>query len=165
LRPETQDPEVFADGIHNICEAQERVARRYLDDGSIEDACPPLKALLYIMAEGHYQGRTIHDPQIRGLFDREALLASDWYRERLEVKQARDIALARRQVQNLQEFLELRHYADVAEELDIAGRLARAKTRLTTVQDPAYLDALVGTLGADPLQPARQCQEQVRQAA
>jgi hypothetical protein len=165
LRPETQDPAVFADGVHNICEAQERVARRYLEDGSIEDACPPLKALLYIMAEGHYQGRTVHDPLIRGLFERETLLASDWYRERLEVKQVRDIALARRQIHSLQEFLELRHYADVAESLDIAGRLARAKTRLTTVQDPAYLDALTGTIGADPLQPARECQEAGRRAA
>ena len=165
LRPETQDPEVFADGVHNICEAQERVARRYIEDGSIEDACPPLKALLYIMADGHYQGRTIHDPLIRDRFDREALLGSDWYRERLEVKQTRDIALARRQVHSLQEFLDLRHYADVAESLDIAARLERAKSRLATVQDPAYLDALTGTIGADPLQPARECQEAGRQAA
>lgn len=156
LRPETQDPEVFADGVHNICEAQERVARRYLEDGSIEDACPPLKALLHIMAEGHYEGCTVQDPRIRALFTRQALLESDWYRERLEVKQTRDIALARRLVQQLQQFLDLPHYADVAEELDIAGRLERAKARLAKVQDPAYVDGLIGTLGADPLQPARE---------
>ena len=156
LRPETQDLSVFVDGVENICEAQERVARRYLEDGSIEDACPPLRALIHIMAEGHYQGHNIRHPAIRGLFTREALLASNWYRERLEVKQQRDIQLARRLVHNLQQFLELRHYADEAHRLDADARLERAKARLATVQDPAYLDALIGTLGADPLQPARE---------
>ena len=165
LRPETQDLAVFVDGVENICEAQERVARRYLEDGSIEDACPPLRALIHIMAEGHYQGRTIRDPAIRGLFTREALLASDWYRERLEVKQQRDIQLARRLVHNLQQFLELRHYADEAHRLDANARLERAKARLATVQDPAYLDALVGTLGADPLQPARETLSQASRRA
>ncbi len=166
LRPETQDLAVFVDGVENICEAQERVARRYIEDGSIEDACPPLKALLYIMAEGHYQGRQVQDPAIRALFTREALLASDWYQERLEVQQARDIQLARRLVVSVQQFLELRHYADEADRLDAAARLERAKARLATVQDPAYLDALVGPLGADPLQPARETLlEAQRQAA
>ncbi len=166
LRPETQGMAVFVDGVENICEAQERVARRYLEDGSIEDACPPLRALIHIMAEGHYQGRTVHDPIIRSLFSREALLASDWYQERLEVQQSRDIQLARRLVFNVQQFLDLSHYADEADRLDAAARLERAKARLATVQDPAYLDALVGTLGADPLQPARQAHvREERQAA
>ncbi|MBK1719106.1 hypothetical protein CKO27_15895 [Thiocystis violacea] len=156
LRPETQDLGVFVDGVENIREAQERVARRYLEDGSIEDACPPLQALIHIMAEGHHQGRTIRDPAVRDLFSRESLLASDWYRERLEVKQARDVQLARRLVFNLQQFLELSHYADEADRLDAAARLERAKAQLARARDPAYLDALVGTLGADPLQPARQ---------
>src|ERR1044071_2436251 len=42
LRPESQDLESFVDGIHNISEAQQRVARQAFDDGSIDDACPPL---------------------------------------------------------------------------------------------------------------------------
>ncbi|HFD80032.1 MAG TPA: hypothetical protein ENK05_06530, partial [Gammaproteobacteria bacterium] len=50
LKPETQGLEVFIDGIDNIVEAQQRVAQQYIDDGSIEDACPPLQALLHIMA-------------------------------------------------------------------------------------------------------------------
>jgi hypothetical protein len=156
LRPETQDLAVFVDGVENICEAQERVARRYLEDGSIEDACPPLKALIHIMAQGHYQGRNVCHPAVRALFTRDALLVSDWYRERLEVKQQRDIHLARRLVLNLQKFIELRHYADEVDRLDAAARLERAKVRLATVQDPAFLDTLVGTLGADPLRPARE---------
>jgi hypothetical protein len=165
LRPETQDLEVFVDGIENICEAQQRVAQRYLDDGSIEDACPPLRALIQIMATGHDHGRTIHDPAIRALFTRDALLASDWYRERLEIKQARDIRHAQRLVEHLHQFLAQRHYADEAKRLDASARLERARARVAQVRDPAYLDSLVGTLGADPLGPPRQAMDRSERIA
>jgi len=155
LRPETQDPAVFADGVNNIVEAQQRVAQRYLDDGSVEDACPPLKALIHIMAEGGYQGMDAHDPRFRAMFTRDYLLASDWYRERLETKQQRDIALWRRHVHSLQQFLNLASHADEAERLDIAGRLRRAQEELERVQGADYLASLAGTIGADPLRPAR----------
>jgi hypothetical protein len=59
-------------------------------------------------------------------------------------------------VLNLQQFMELRHYADEADRLDAAARLERAKSDLARVQEPAYLDALVGTIGADPLGPSRE---------
>ncbi|MGD8590039.1 MAG: hypothetical protein PVG22_14530, partial [Chromatiales bacterium] len=153
LKPETQGLEVFVDGIENIVEAQQRVGQQYLDDGSVEDACPPLKALLYIMATGEYQGKTVHDPAIRGMFSRDYLLASDWYRERLEIKQQRDTLLFQRHLDYLQDFLERPGYADVVESLGIRERLARAEQRLAGARDPAYLESLVGTLGADPLRP------------
>jgi len=69
LKPETQDLEAFIDGINNICEAHQRVALNYFEDGSIDDACPPLKALLHIMAHGSYEGRDIHHPSIRKMFE------------------------------------------------------------------------------------------------
>ncbi|MCP5137361.1 MAG: hypothetical protein H6981_11240 [Gammaproteobacteria bacterium] len=153
LRPETQDLGVFADGVHNICEAQQRVAQRYLDDGSVEEACPPLKALLHIMANGEYQGRDVHDPAIRALFTRESLLASDWYRTRLETKQQRDIALWERHVAYLDHFMGLQGHNDVVSRMDIAGRLEQARQRLEAVRSPAYLSSLSGTIGADPMQP------------
>ncbi len=156
LRPETQDLACFVDGIDNIVEAQQRVAQRYLDDGSIDDACPPLRALLQVMARGSYQGLGAHDPAFRAMFSRAYLLASDWYRERLEVKQERDIALWRRHVHSLQQFLDLPAYADEAVRLEVPARLAAAKAQLARVQSPAYLDSLVGTIGADPLRPARE---------
>jgi hypothetical protein len=151
LKPETQGLAVFVDGIENIVEAQQRVGQQYLDDGSVEDACPPLKALLYIMATGGYQGKTVQDPAIRGMFTRDYLLASDWYRERLEVKQRRDTLLYQRQLDYLRDFLERPGYADVVENLGIRERLAQAEQRLAAVREPAYLESLVGTLGADPL--------------
>ena len=155
LKPETQGLAVFVDGVDNIVEAQRRVAQRYLDDGSIEDACPPLQALLHIMAEGHYSGMDAHHPQIRAMFTREHLLSSDWYRERLEVKQERDVALWRRHVHSLQQFLDLPNYADQADRLGIRERLGAARAKLAQVQSREYLDGLVGTIGADPLRPAR----------
>lgn len=156
LKPEIQDPAVFADGVHNIVEAQQRVAAQYIADGSIDDACPPLRALLHIMAEGNFRGMDAHDPRIRSMFTREHLLASDWYHERLETKQQRDITLWQRHVQSLQEFLGLANYADEAERLGIATRLELAKTKLAHVQSATYRDELIGTIGADPLAPARE---------
>ena len=155
LRPETQDLEVFVDGIDNIVEAQQKVAQRYLDDGSVDDACPPLRALLHIMASGEYRGKDAHHPEIRAMFTRDYLLQSDWYRERLEIKQERDTALWRRHVHSLQQFLDLPNYADQAERLGIQDLLQQARARLKRVQSPDYLEELVGTIGADPLRPAR----------
>ena len=83
LKPELQDPALFGAGVEAIVETQRRVAMNYFEDGSIEAAYPPLKALLYLMAQGCYEGRGVDDPAIRGMFTREALLAGDWYRERL----------------------------------------------------------------------------------
>ena len=77
LRPETQDPESFADGVQYIMEAYERVALQYFEDGSIEEACPPLKVLLSIMAYGEHEGRDERHPEVRRMFTREALLTSE----------------------------------------------------------------------------------------
>ncbi len=90
LKPEIQDFDVYVDGINNIVEAQQGVALQYLQDGSIEDACPPLQALLLVMATGKYAGMDAHHPEFRAMFTRTSLLASDWYHERLEIKQQRD---------------------------------------------------------------------------
>jgi hypothetical protein len=151
LKPETQDLVVFVDGVENIVEAQQRVGQQYLEDGSVEDACPPLKALLYIMAEGEYQGKSVHDPAIRAMFTREYLLASDWYWERLRIKQQRETALYQRHVANLRDFLTRPGYADVIENLAIKQRLEQAERRLQEIQQERYVQSLVGTLGADPL--------------
>ncbi|MGF1548815.1 MAG: hypothetical protein ACFCUG_15985 [Thiotrichales bacterium] len=156
LKPELQDKAAFVDGVHNIVESQRQVAQRYLDDGTIEDACPPLRALLFIMAEGHFHGQDVHAPAIRQLFTRDYLLACDWYQERLEVKQQRDIALWKRHVHSLEDFLRLRHYASVAETLRARESLDVARARLTAAQSPAYRASLVGTIGADPLRPPRE---------
>jgi hypothetical protein len=149
LRPETQDLESFADGVDNIVEAQRRVAQNYLEDGSVNDACPPLRAILHIMATGHYEGKDVSHPEIRGMFTREALLASDWYQERLSIKQQRDVALWQRHEENLQRFLERQNLLAEAEREHYAGLLEQARKEQAYVSGAQYLNDLSGTLGAD----------------
>ncbi|MGR9099102.1 MAG: hypothetical protein ACU826_00900, partial [Gammaproteobacteria bacterium] len=155
LKPESQDMEVFVDGVNNIVETQEKVAGQYLEDGSVNDACPPLYALLHIMANGEFEGKDAHHPEIRRMFTRDYLLASDWYRERLEVKQRRDIDLWRRHVKSLESFLSKHSHVTEAERMHVDERLTHAREKLRIVEDEGYLDFLIGTIGADPLGPPR----------
>ena len=120
LRPEKQDRALFVAGVEAIVEAQRLVALNYFEDGSVEAACPPIKALLHIMAFGQYEGMTASDPRIRDLFTRESLLASDWYRERLRAKQSIDIALWTRHRQTIVATTE-EHLARVSSESYLAG--------------------------------------------
>ena len=151
LRPEIQDLAVFADGVANIVEAQQRVAEAYFADGTIEDACPPIRALLHIMAHGRFQGKDANHPEIRALFTREALLASDWYQERLATRQQREVALWERHIRSLSEFLARAGHKDEASRLGIAERLEHARAELERVSSREHLAALVGTIGADPI--------------
>jgi hypothetical protein len=107
------------------------------------------------MATGKYSGMDVHHPDIRAMFTREHLLTSDWYQERLEIKQQRDMALWQRHVDSLQHYLEDSDYQDEAERLGISDRLEMAQHKLERVRQPEYLASLVGTLGADPLTPPR----------
>ena len=93
LRPETQDLDVFADGVlaGNIVATHERVAKSYFADGSLALACPPLHALLEIMANGRTDaGHGLASPEVRSLFTRERVVGSDWYKARLDAKQRSD---------------------------------------------------------------------------
>ena len=118
--------------------------------------------VLMIMAAGSYSGMDAHHPEIRAMFTRESLLASDWYKERLHTKQRRDIGMWTRHVNHLQRFLDVQDYKDESQRLDIPQRLQMAKQKLAAVQEPDYIESLVGTLGADPLtRPAIQVEEPV----
>jgi hypothetical protein len=148
LRPELQGIEPFVAGIDAIVETQTRVAQSYFDDGSIEGACPPLKALLHVMVQGHCAGLTAADPAFRALFTRESLLASDWYAERLRTKQRRDVALLRRHELALDAASALRRQRPQI----FQERAELVAQELARVSSPEYLDELTGTLGADPFE-------------
>jgi len=150
LQPEKQDLAVFADGVDNIVGAMRKAAGHYFSDGSIATACPPLQALLHIMRDGTWEGRKADDPVFRALFTRESLLASDWYRARLEAQRTVDIHLAESQARYLEQFLTRTNYADVATRLNIRGRLSQCLIAARTARDPGYLKKLAGTLGAEP---------------
>ncbi len=151
LRPETQDYDSFADGILYITEAHQRVASNYLKDGSVDLACPPLRALLHIMAEGNYKGKDVHAPEIRELFTLDSMLSSDWYAERLKARRQRDQQLWQRHVQYLQNFLNSAEGARDAQRLNIQQRLQQAQDQLSRVSSSDYLQELHGCLGADRL--------------
>jgi hypothetical protein len=159
LRPETQDLEAFVDGVHNITEAQERVALQAFEDGSIDDACPPLRALLSIMAHGQFEGKDAHHPDIRRLFTREALEASDWYHERLATRKRSDERLWRRHVGALDAWLAENDRAASPLMALMRRRRALAAAQLDRVSAPAYLDSLRGTLGTDPSLESHRVQE------
>jgi len=146
LRPEKQDMDAFAAGVDAIVAAQKRVAENYFFDGSVDAACPPLRALLHIMARGQWEGMGIGDPRLRAMFSRESVLASDWYQERLHAKQERDIALWSRHIASLETFAA----GPGARQFDVTGRLAEARAQMARVSSVAYLAELVGTIGADP---------------
>ncbi|MCP4507860.1 MAG: hypothetical protein GY826_15890, partial [Fuerstiella sp.] len=135
-----------------IAEAHERVARNYLDDGSIDLACPPLRALLHIMAEGTYLGKDIHDPEIRQLFSLESMLQSEWYVERLKTRRQRDQQLWQRHVTYLQTFVSQPEFEPDVERLGLKSRLEKATIRLAEVSSSDYLQQLHGCIGADRLQ-------------
>jgi hypothetical protein len=148
LKPETQDMESFVDGVNNVYEAQQRVAQIYLKDGSIEDACPPLKALIHIMAYGRFEDKTITDSAIRSMFTREYLLQSDWYLERLKIKQERDCQLWQ---QHRDYVLKRMSEIESTDSLNpvFVDKLIEIDKKLAYISTPAYLESLQGTLGAD----------------
>ncbi len=147
LRPEKQDLQEFAEGVNAIVAAQRRVALEYFEDGSAEAACPPVKALLHIMAYGDYQGKRECDPEIRAMFTRESLLASDWYRERLRAQQALDIVRWTKHRDAVKSFMAS---ATPVSQVNLVCRLATAEEHLRQAESESYLATLVGTLGADP---------------
>lgn len=151
LRPELQDMNIFADGVDNIVTTQQRVARLYFEDGSINQACPPLRALLHLMRDGQWEGKDLAHPEFRTLFERATLLTSPWYQQRLEAKQNLDRNLWRRHADYLERFSKMPSHADEAARLHIPDRLREARVTLEEVSSSSYLKKLSGTLGVEPL--------------
>ena len=156
LRPELQDMDIFADGVANIVATHQRVAESYFTDGSISMACPPLRALLEIMAHGRSeQGHGLESPELREMFTRESVLASDWYAARLDTKQRSDEARLKRAVASLYEFLDNPDNAGVANRLGLAARREQAQGERVRVGSAEYRAGLVGTLGLQVLDDVR----------
>ena len=152
LKPELQDMETFVTGMKTIIAAHKEAALNYFEDGSIEQACPPLKALLHIMAYGEYEGKGLDSDEIRGRFTRDSMLKSDWYHARLKSQQAQDTQSWTAHVDYLKHFLAKESHSSVAQRLDIESRLTAAKAQLDRVKSAQHLADLIGTLGRQPIQ-------------
>ena len=153
LRPETQDMDTFAQSIQNLTLTEKRVAEGFMKDGTYEALCPPLKALIHIMIDGEFEGKDRHHPEIRKMFNRDTVLNSDWYKERLLVKQQRDINLWTKNIEYLSRFINMKSFAEASENLAVPAKLETAKKKLARVKSIDHLKFLDGTLGADPLRP------------
>ncbi|GGL43374.1 hypothetical protein H9L10_07420 [Phycicoccus endophyticus] len=152
LAPELQGADVYADSVEVIIETHRRVAQSYIDDGTIELAVPPLRALLQYMALGKTdEGWTLQSPELRSQFTRESVLASDWYAERLDAKRSYDIDHYERSVADLERFLAGDTNADTADRLHVQRRLQDVTAELARVSAPGYAAELVGTVGRQPL--------------
>ncbi len=151
LKPEVQSMEDFADGINNITEAQQKVALSYFADGSVNAAIPPLKILLHIMAYGEYEGKTIDNPELRKYFDREYVVNSDWYKERLARKQQQNLDFITNQLANLEAFAAAKENVELVDEMDIKNRISIAKDKIEYIKSEQYIIDITGTVGSDPL--------------
>ena len=152
LRPELQDEGIYADSLDIIAETHRRVAQSYFDDGTIELAIPPLRALLEIMANGTTaDGHDLDSAEVRGLFDRDTVLNSDWYAERLDSKRQWAQNRAQAVVDRLEGFAGVPENAEASERLDVPSRLTAARAELDRFGSDDYRAALVGTLGRQPL--------------
>lgn len=150
LKPELQSMQDFVDGIKNICEAQKKVALLYFEDKSVDYAIEPLKALLHIMAHGHYEGKDEKDPEIRKMFTADYVLNSEWYAERLKTKQQIECSYYQKQIEYIQSFMSEKINESIAQELQLEQRIHRLKEHLSKIEQSDYLDSLRGTIGADP---------------
>ncbi|MBB5351925.1 hypothetical protein HNR46_002164 [Haloferula luteola] len=149
LRPELQSLEEFVDGIEHIAEAHQRVATNYFLDGSLEHAIPPLRALLTIMAEGSWEGKTWHDPDFRRLFEAEGLMESEWYQARLEARAVTARRLWERHVKDLSKFLERRTRLQPVERAVMEEKLHHAREQLLDLERTGA-QRYRGSLGLDP---------------
>ncbi|WP_372935637.1 hypothetical protein, partial [Mariniphaga sediminis] len=98
-----------------------------------------------------YEGKELSSPELRKEFDRDFVLQTDWYKERLRLKQQKDTAFLNKQIRYLKDFMSDPNNQELVEKMEISGRLQSAFNNLQHVESDQYLDELVGTIGADPL--------------
>lgn len=152
LRPELQDPDVFAESVDTIVATHQRVAQAYFDDGTIALAIPPLKALLEIMAHGtSAEGWTLETPEFRALFTRESILASDWYAARLDAKQDAATGRAEAGLRALEKFISTPGNEEPSVRLDVPKRIEAAQAEYDKFSSAEYRAGIVGTAGRQPL--------------
>ncbi len=151
LKPELQDEDQYADSLLNLVEAGKMVASRYFEDGCIDRACPPLKALLEVMVKGSWEGKGLKDPEFRKLFEPESIIGSEWYRQRLETRINVTESYWRGRLEYLEEFLKDHINREASERLGIQDRLDFAKDALSQLEDKTEaVSRIHGCLGTDP---------------
>lgn len=151
LAPELQGEDIYAESVATIVETHRRVAQAYMDDGTVALGIPPIRALLEVMAYGQTsEGLTLTDEAFRGMFDREEILASDWYRERLEAEKEGHVAFLARSVAAVEDFLSRPQGATEDRREMFEERLAGLKKEKADLEATPVVD-FAGTLGRQDL--------------
>ncbi|MFA6770398.1 MAG: hypothetical protein WCR71_04425 [Bacteroidales bacterium] len=151
LRPELQSVDEFADGVLNIVESHKKIAEAYFRDGSIDNAVPPLKALLSIMVHGNYEGKGLNSPEIRELFTYKYVVESNWYKARLVAKQQSDISLYSSHIKYLEKIMREDHNLSFEMLQSFNERLDKLKEKYEYVCSNEYAKNLFGTIGRDQI--------------
>ena len=102
------------------------------------------------MAYGEWGGLTKHSPEFRAMFTREAVISSDWYQQRLEAKQQQDIRRAKGILGHIASVRANDPGEAISTRLGLASRRDQAQAELARVSDPAYVDFVKGSIGAQP---------------
>ncbi|EDR27680.1 hypothetical protein, conserved [Entamoeba dispar SAW760] len=146
LKPELQDLAIYADSYEYIEQTDKGVAMNYIKDGTVEGACPPLKALIYIMANGEYNGMTRESKEFRDMFDAKTILNSEWYKERLITRQKLEINKLNKDLAYLNKTITEK--PRLAETLN--KQIIAVKEELQYVSSEEYLIDIDGSIGTDP---------------
>jgi len=152
LRPELQDLAVFAESVDAIVRTHERVAGAYFADGTICLAIPPLRALLEIMAHGtSTEGWDLDSPEFRASFTRESVVASSWYAQRLDARQAAGVARAEAGLAAIEKFSATLGNAEPSARLNMPARVEAAQLEAKRLASAEFREQLVGASGITPL--------------
>lgn len=151
LKPELQDENIYAESVATIVETHRRVAQSYMDDGTISLGIPPVRALLEVMANGQTsEGWTLTDQEFRKLFDREEILASSWYTERLEAEKEGRVTFLEGSVAAVSDFLSRPQGATEDRRELFEARLGGLQKELVELEARPVQD-FSGTLGRQDL--------------
>ncbi|MDQ7991355.1 MAG: hypothetical protein AAGC63_02895 [Propionicimonas sp.] len=152
LEPELQDPATFAESMAITVATHQRVAQAYFEDGTISMAVPPLRALLEIMANGvTAEGWDLDSPEFRSQFTAESVLAADWYRQRLDAKQAAAAGRAAAGLAAIEKFVATPGNEEPSQRLGMAERIEAAQAELDKFSSPEWRERIVGTVGGQAL--------------
>ena len=103
------------------------------------------------MAYGQYEGKTIDNPELRKLFDRDYVVNSTWYNDRLKHKQQKAVEFCQFQIDYINKFCQEKTNDQLVDILNIKEKLLNLNNRLKYLQSQQYFNDLVGTIGLDPL--------------
>jgi hypothetical protein len=149
LKPELQDMDIFADSMENMVNAHKRAAAIFFEDGSIAKACPPIKALLHIMAKGDYNGMTMVSDEFRAMFYPENILASDWYIKRLRVSKEITLNRYKRCLDYMLSFGVSHANSPILNSIGLDKAIKETRSTIDQLSEATEDNLGFGTIGAD----------------